>query len=137
LLERAENLGVQRLVRDLNRLYRRLAALHELDFAPEGFAWIDCHDADHSVLSFRRMARDGALAIVVLNFTPVPREGYRIGVPRDGAYREVLNSDSRYYGGSDIGNAGTVHAEALPWMGLAFSLVLTLPPLAGLVLAPA
>jgi 1,4-alpha-glucan branching enzyme len=126
--------GVHACAADLNRLYRDLPALHELDFEPGGFQWIDCHDADHSVLCFLRRARDGAFAVVALNFTPVPREGYRIGVPAMGLYREVFNSDSRFYRGSDIGNGEGVHAERLEWMGFPCSLVLTLPPLAAVIL---
>jgi 1,4-alpha-glucan branching enzyme len=126
--------GVRRLFRDLNRLCRDRAALHELDFEPEGFRWIDCHDADNSILAYRRRARDGSEALVVLNFTPVVRRGYRIGAPQPGTYREVLNSDSRHYGGSDVGNGGGVRARERPWMDLPCSLELTLPPLAGLVL---
>jgi 1,4-alpha-glucan branching enzyme len=137
LAERPEHRGLRLLARDLNFAYRDLPALHDLDFAQEGFAWIDCHDAENSVLGYRRMARDGSFVVVALNFTPVPRHGYRIGVPQGGAYRELLNSDSRHYGGSDMGNAGAVHAEPIPWMGLPHSLGLTLPPLAGIVLAPA
>ena len=128
------HVGVHRITRDLNRLHRELPALHDQDFVQEGFAWIDCHDADHSTLSFLRRARDGSMAVVVLNFTPVPRREYRIGLPTGGRYVEVLNSDSAYYGGSNVGNAGGVQAEALPWMGLAFSAAITLPPLAGIVL---
>jgi 1,4-alpha-glucan branching enzyme len=128
--------GVQRMLRDLNRLYARLPMLHELDFSQDGFAWIDCHDADHSTLSFLRRARDGRVAVVVLNFTPVPRAGYRIGLPVAGRYAEVFNSDSAHYGGSNQGNGGGVQAETLPWMGLPFSAAITLPPLAGIVLLP-
>ena len=97
---------------------------------------IDCHDADHSTISFVRRARNGSFAVVVLNFTPVPRNDYRIGVPSGGRYREVLNSDSAHYGGSNAGNAGGIEAQALPWMGLGFSAAITLPPLAALVLEP-
>jgi 1,4-alpha-glucan branching enzyme len=136
LLARAEHRGVQRLVQDLNRLYREHAALHELDFEQAGFRWIDCHDADNSVVSFARTARNGSFLVVALNFTPVPRHEYRIGVPRAGIYRELFNSDSRHYGGSELGNASTTSATAEPYMGLPASLVLTLPPLAGLILAP-
>jgi len=128
--------GVQRLARDLNRLHREVPALHELDFSQEGFAWIDCHDADHSTLSFLRRARDGSCVVVVLNFTPVPREHYRIGLPGGGRYVEILNSDSGYYGGSNAGNAGGVHAEPLPWMGLSHSAAITLPPLGESCCAP-
>jgi 1,4-alpha-glucan branching enzyme len=128
--------GVQRLVRDLNRLHREVPALHELDFVPEGFSWIDCHDADHSTISFIRRARDGSYVVVVLNFTPVKRDNYRIGLPAAGRYVEALNSDSAHYWGSNAGNAGGIEAEALPWMGLGFSAAITLPPLAALVLMP-
>jgi 1,4-alpha-glucan branching enzyme len=128
--------GHQRLAGDLNRLYRERKALHELDHEQAGFAWIDCHDAEQSVLAYLRNARDGSSVVVVLNFTPVPRLGYRIGVPGPGYYRELLNSDSRLYGGSDLGNRGGVDAEALAHGAFQWSLALTLPPLAGIVLAP-
>ena len=129
--------GIQRCARDLNHLYRDLPALHELDFEGSGFAWIDCHDADQSAISYLRRARDGGFAIVVLNFTPIPRTGYRIGVPQGGAYREAFNSDSRHYGGSDLGNGPGLEAQDRPWMGLPQSLVMTLPPLAAVILVPA
>jgi 1,4-alpha-glucan branching enzyme len=135
LLQYPPHAGQQRLARDLNRLYRECRALHELDHAQEGFAWIDCHDADHSVLSYRRVARDGSFVVVVLNFTPVPRAGYRVGVPGPGFYREILNSDSRHYDGTDLGNRGGVAAEPVAHLGSPWSLALALPPLAGLVLA--
>jgi 1,4-alpha-glucan branching enzyme len=137
LLQWPGHQGMQHLVRDLNRLYRARPALHELDFSPAGFEWIDCHDADQSVISWLRKARDGSFVAIVLNLTPVPREHYRIGVPAAGAYQELLNSDSRHYGGSDMGNRGTLFAEERPWMGRPASLALTLPPLAGIFLAPA
>jgi len=133
LLERREHLGVQALVRELNRLYRALPALHDLDFEYQGFTWIDCHDASQSVLSYLRTARDGNLVVVALNFTPVPRRDYRIGAPQPGFYREILNSDSEYYGGSNLGNAGGIAAEPVPWMGREHSIALTLPPLAGII----
>ncbi|MDW8468583.1 MAG: 1,4-alpha-glucan branching protein GlgB [Burkholderiales bacterium] len=129
--------GVRLCFRDLQRLYASEPALHELDFDPQGFAWIDCHDSDNSVLSFVRRARSGACLVVVLNFTPVPRTGYRIGVPRAGFWRERLNTDSAYYGGSNVGNGGTLFAEPAPYMGQPATLALTLPPLAALILAPA
>jgi 1,4-alpha-glucan branching enzyme len=128
--------GLRRLVRDLNRLYRDVPPLHELDFAPEGFEWVDCHDADQSALAFLRHARNGAVALVAFNFTPVVRDGYRIGVPSGGDYREICNTDSRYYGGSDVGNAGRLRATAMPAMGFPYSIELTLPPLAALFLRP-
>jgi 1,4-alpha-glucan branching enzyme len=134
LLEIDWHAGVQRLARDLHRLYREIPALHELDFEQEGFRWIDCHDADQSVLSFLRRDRRGSAVIVVLSFTPVPRENYRIGVPGPAVWREIFNSDSAYYGGSNMGNGAGLITEAQPWMGFDHSLVLTLPPLAGVIL---
>jgi len=126
--------GVRQLVKDLNGLYRSAPALYRHEFDWEGIEWIDCHDADQSVLSFLRKDGDEFL-VVVLNFTPVPRHGYRIGVPAAGLYRERLNSDSAYYGGSNLGNgAGPLAAEPTPWMGRPHSLALTLPPLAAIVL---
>ena len=134
LLARPEHRGVQQLARDLNRLYRDMGALHELDFDHQGFSWIDCHDADQSVISFLRRDRRGACAIIVLNFTPVPRRAYRIGVPAAGRYREIFNSDSRYYGGSDVGNSDGLEAVPGAWMDQPAQLELALPPLAGLIL---
>ncbi len=128
--------GLQRLVADVNRLYRERPELHRLDFDPEGFTWIDCHDTDNSVISYLRRDDQGRHLLVVLNFTPVPRHGYRIGVPHHGSYRELLNSDSAYYGGSNLGNGGAIASEDLPWMGQPHSLVLILPPLGALILAP-
>jgi 1,4-alpha-glucan branching enzyme len=128
---------VKALVRDLNRLYVGEAALHELDFSPEGFQWIDCHDADQSVVAWLRRGRDGRHAVVVLNFTPVPRHDYRLGVPLAQDYLERMNTDSAHYGGSDLGNGGRVTAQATAWMGFPASVSLTLPPLAALVLLPA
>ena len=124
--------GVRTLVRDLNRLYREHPALHSHDFEWQGFDWIDCHDAPQSVLSFVRRGGDREL-VVLCNFTPVPRVDYRVGVPSGGAYREILNSDSEFYGGSNLGNAPVVLAEPTPWMGREFSLSLSLPPLGLLI----
>jgi 1,4-alpha-glucan branching enzyme len=139
LLADPDHRGVQRLVRDLNRLHRTLGSLHRRDCEDDGFRWIDCSDDAQSVLAWRRMGDDPRECVVVAcNFTPVPRAGYRIGVPRPGRYREVLNSDARDYGGSGMGNGGGVFADELPWHGLPCSLALTLPPLAALILlAPA
>jgi 1,4-alpha-glucan branching enzyme len=137
LLQWPQHQGMKDLVRDLNRLYTELPALHDQDFSGDGFSWIDCHDADQSVISWLRQARDGSFVVVVLNLTPVPRKGYRIGVPATGSYRELLNSDSRYYGGSDLGNDSVLAAASQSWMGRPASLVLTLPPLAGMVLVRA
>jgi len=127
--------GVQRLVIDLNRLYKSERALHEVDFDWHGFEWVDCNDADSSVLSFIRRARDpNDFVVVVANFTPVLREGYRLGVPELGYYRELLNTDAAVYGGSNSGNAGGQMAEPVPWMGRPCSLNLRLPPLGALFL---
>ena len=129
--------GVQLLVRDLNHLYREVPALHELDCEAEGFAWIDCNDAEASVISYLRHATNPQEFVVILcNFTPVARAGYRIGVPHAGEYREILNTDSAFYGGGDVGNAGGIRSEVVAAHGYAQSLLLTLPPLATLVLAP-
>jgi 1,4-alpha-glucan branching enzyme len=126
--------GVQMVVRDLNRLYREVPALHALDAEPAGFQWIDASDADQSTICYIRRSEDPeTLAVILCNFTPVPRYGYRIGAPRGGFYRERFNSDAVEYGGSGIGNAGGVRAEPHPSHGHAQSLVLTLPPLATLI----
>jgi 1,4-alpha-glucan branching enzyme len=126
---------LQAYMRDLNRVYRSEPALHEVDFEPGGFEWIDLHDTDQGVVSFLRRARDpGDFVVFVLNFTPVPRFGYRVGVPEGGYYREILNSDSEAYWGSNLGNAGGVESEDLPWHGRTHSVDLTLPPLAMLAL---
>jgi 1,4-alpha-glucan branching enzyme len=125
--------GMKTLVGDLNRLYQSHGALHHYDFEPRGFEWIDCHDAPQSVLSYIRKDEKSFL-VVILNLTPVPRTNYRIGVPEAGVYAELLNSDSKYYGGSNMGNVA-LEAEAREWMGRPYSINLTLPPLAGLVLA--
>ncbi len=125
--------GVQRLVRDLNNLYRESRPLHHFDFDPSGFEWLDCHDTEQSVLSFLRKDENG-FVVVALNFTPVIRKQYRLGVPEPGPYGEIFNSDSEHYGGSNVGNSGQVDAESIPWMGKPHSISLTLPPLAGIVL---
>ncbi|HEX7416523.1 MAG TPA: 1,4-alpha-glucan branching protein GlgB [Steroidobacteraceae bacterium] len=132
----AGHAGVQRVVCDLNRLYASAAPLHRYEFEPQGFRWIDCEDRARSVISYLRTAGEEAL-VVVLNFTPVPRYAYRIGVPQLGEYREIFNSDSEYYGGSNVGNLASVQARAEPYMGFPCSIDLTLPPLAGIVLAVA
>ena len=134
LLEHEVHRGVQACVRDLNHGYRNIPALYELDFSAEGFHWIDCHDSEQSTLSYVRRARDGSFVVVALNFTPVPRTHYRLGVPQLGRYREIFNSDSSYYGGSNLGNGTEIHAEAHHWMGFPVSIQLTLPPLAGVIL---
>jgi 1,4-alpha-glucan branching enzyme len=136
LLDYPAHAGVQHWVRDLNRFYRAEPALHEFDCEPAGFEWIDCGDADSSVLSLLRKGKStSTLVLAVCNLTPVPRPGYRIGAPRGGFWREVLNSDAKEYGGSGIGNGGGVQAEAVAQHGRPFSLTLTLPPLSVLFLA--
>jgi 1,4-alpha-glucan branching enzyme len=129
--------GLQRLVRDLNHLYGAHPALHQMDFDPAGFQWIDCNDWEASAIAFLRRARDPEdFLVFVCNFTPVTRHGYRIGVPRGGMYRELLNTDAEIYGGSNAGNAGRVLAQPAPHHGQPHSLSLILPPLAVLVLQP-
>ena len=136
--ERPFHRGVQALVRDLNHSYRANAPMHELDCESGGFAWIDCHDSDASVLAFvRRARRNEDFILAVCNFTPVVREQYRIGVPAPGTYRELLNTDSEFYGGGNVGNSGTLTTDSQPAHGFAQSLRLTLPPLATLLLSSA
>ncbi len=128
--------GIQRLVRDLNALYRRLPALHELDCSSDGFQWVDCHDNEQSTLTYLRRSSRGEIALIVCNFTPVPRKGFRVGVPKAGLWKELMNTDSIHYGGSNLGNSGAVLSEPSPSHGFQHSLVLTLPPLAVLILTP-
>jgi 1,4-alpha-glucan branching enzyme len=138
LLDDPMHEGVRRLVRDLNHLYRGVTALHQQDCEPAGFEWIDCTDWEKSIICFLRKGRTpGDIAVVVCNLTPEVRKGYRVGVPRDGLYAERLNTDAAMYGGSNVGNAGAVMADAIPCHGRPFSLLLTLPPLATLILLPA
>ena len=128
---------LQKYVRDLNHLYSSEAALFEVDFQHEGFDWLDFRDAENSVVAFIRYASDRAdYLVVVCNFTPVPRFGYRIGVPEKCYFREILNSDSREYWGSNLGNAGGVTSEDIPWGGKPCSVNITLPPLAVLYFKP-
>jgi len=129
--------GVQRLVRDLNRLYRSEPAMHELDCDPAGFEWIDASDSEGGVFAFlRHSSHRETPMLIVCHFTPVVRRDYRIGVPKAGAWVERLNSDAEAYGGSGVGNSGLVEAEATPSHGRPASLTLTLPPLSILVLQP-
>ena len=129
--------GVRQLVHDLNWLYRGKPALHERDCEPDGFSWIDCNDSDASVIAYTRRGGDPhEFVVVVCNFTPVVRRGYKIGVPRAGRYREILNTDSNHYGGTDVGNAGGVWTQDQPSHGMTASLLLDLPPLGVLVLEP-
>ncbi len=135
LLEDPFHKGLQSLVRDLNRIYRSTPALHERDCEAKGFEWLVADDRDNSVIAWARWGdKEDALAVVVSNFTPIPREAYRIGVPLPGFYREALNTDADIYGGSNVGNLGGVAAESTPSHGKPCSVTLTLPPLATLVL---
>lgn len=137
LLEYDRHRGLQRYVADLNRLYASQPAFHQVDYDWTGFQWIDLHDSDHSTLTYFRRAKDPSdIVVCALNLTPVPREAYRMGVPTAGYYRELLNSDSEMYGGSNMGNAGGVQAESMPWHGQPFSVVITLPPLAAVFFKP-
>ncbi|OGU66480.1 MAG: 1,4-alpha-glucan branching enzyme [Ignavibacteria bacterium RIFCSPLOWO2_02_FULL_55_14] len=137
VLQYAVHSGMQKCVDDLNRLHRSEPSLHEVDFSYHGFEWIDFHDAANSVISFIRWSAEHLEHVVVVcNFTPVPRHGYRIGVPKAVQYVEILNTDSSLYGGSNVGNAGIVRTEATPAHGRPQSLVLTLPPVAVLYLKP-
>ena len=133
LLEHPMQQGVQLACRDLNTLYRAHPALYDLDFEGAGFDWIDCHDSQQSIISYIRRARDGSFVIIVLNFTPELREGYRIGVPQAGHYRELFNSDAQCYGGSNQGNGLGLDTENMPWMNLKQSLLMTIPPLGAVI----
>ncbi|MCP5014006.1 MAG: 1,4-alpha-glucan branching protein GlgB [Ketobacter sp.] len=133
LLEHEWQRGVQSVVRDLNRLYQTLPALHRYDFEGKGFEWVDCHDSSQSVISYMRKSEAGCV-LVVLNFTPVVREHYRIGVPDLVQYREIFNSDSMFYGGSNVSNGTHIAAENIAHMNQSFSVSLTLPPLGGIIL---
>jgi 1,4-alpha-glucan branching enzyme len=137
LLEQPGHAGIQALVRDLNRLYRSEPALYELDSDPTGFWWLEPNDADANVLAFARQSNDSRRVVVfVANLSPVVRSDYRLGLPRSGPWREALNTDSSFYGGSDVGNLGGVQPEPIPWHNQAFSAQVTLPPLAAVWLVP-
>lgn len=138
LLQYKPHQNLQRFVKDLNRFYKSEPSLYEVDFNYSGFEWIDFHDADQSIISFiRRAKRDDDFLVFICNFTPVPRYNYRLGVPRAGFYKEILNSDSSEYWGSNIGNSGGVLAEEILWHGRPYSINITLPPLAVVVFKPA
>jgi 1,4-alpha-glucan branching enzyme len=127
--------ALRQWVQDLNHTYQRERSLHEVDFDGSGFRWIDCQDNENSVVSMIRRARDPQdFTVMIANFTPVPRPAYRVGVPEWGWYREVLNSDSERYGGSNLGNGGGVHTEPVPAHGFDQSIALTVPPLGFLLL---
>jgi 1,4-alpha-glucan branching enzyme len=125
--------GLYRLMNDLNKTYSRELALYQVEFDWQGFEWINADDGDMSVVTFLRRARDhNDFMVVACNLTPVIRENYRVGVPEAGFYREIMNSDSAYYEGTDVGNNGGLNAEPIPWDNRPYSLNMKLPPLAGL-----
>jgi 1,4-alpha-glucan branching enzyme len=136
LLDNPMHAGVQRLMRDLNHLYKETPALYQQDFVPEGFEWIEHNDVERSVISFIRHGLDHkTYMVVVTNFTPVAQKGYRLGVPQSGSYRERLNTDSAYYGGSNVGTPlGIATAQPIAWHGKSHSVLLDLPPLATVML---
>jgi 1,4-alpha-glucan branching enzyme len=138
-LEHPAAQGIGRFLTELHRIYRENPALHVLDDSPEGFEWVDANDSEQCTLSFLRKssagsAGPGSSVLAVFNFTPVPRHNYRLGVPRDGVWQELLNSDAREFGGSGQGNLGGVTATPIPAHGRPLSLNLTLPPLGALLL---
>jgi 1,4-alpha-glucan branching enzyme len=129
LLDFQEHAGLRRLIQHINWLYKSEPALWELDDTYEGFEWIDFHDADNCVVAFMRKARTAPPLVFVINATPMIRENYRLGVPGEGFYQEVLNTDAESYGGSNVGNYGGLHAEPVAWQGQSHSIALRLPPL--------
>ena len=125
--------GMKTLVSDLNKLYTETPALYRYEFEPQGFEWLDCNDREQSILSYIRKD-DAEYVISIFNFTPVPRENYRIGVPELGHYKVLLNSDSEFYGGGNIGNDAELIAQDVPWSDKPYSIEISLPPLAGVIL---
>jgi 1,4-alpha-glucan branching enzyme len=137
LLESPDHAGIQNLVRDLNRLYKEEPALWEIDSDPSGFWWLEPNDADSNVLAFARASLDGERVVVfAANLSPVPRTGYRLGLPRATRWKEALNTDSKFYGGSDMGNMGGLEPEPIPWHNQPVSALITLPPLAAVWFIP-
>jgi 1,4-alpha-glucan branching enzyme len=133
LLDYEPHRGLQTLVKDLNHLYTSVPSLYQRNFRSDGFEWIDCHDSTQSIVSYIRKS-DHEFTVVILNFTPVTRSSYRIGVPVAGTYHEILNSDSSFYGGSNWGNSNPIYSQPIPWMGHEQSLEINLPPLGALIL---
>jgi 1,4-alpha-glucan branching enzyme len=132
LLDLPKHDGLRRLVQHLNYIYKSEPALWQQDDSYDGFEWIDFHDADNSVVSFVRKSREGEMIVFIVNATPVVRHNYRLGVPRPGFYREIINTDAETYGGSNVGNLGGVRSEGVHWMGREQSILIQLPPLATL-----
>ena len=129
LLDLPKHDGLRRLVQHLNFIYKSEPALWQQDDSYDGFEWIDFHDADNSVVSFVRKSHEGEMIVFIVNATPIVRHNYRLGVPRPGFYREVINTDAETYGGSNVGNLGGVQSEAVNWMGREQSILIQLPPL--------
>jgi len=137
LLEHASHRQTMQFLADLTHLYRVEGALHEVDHTWEGFQWIDFSDADQSIISFVRRGKDPKDELVIVcNFTPVPRMGYRVGLPQAGGYAEIFNSDWSQYGGSGIDNGDGIQAQAQPWQSCDYSAPVNLPPLAAVILKP-
>jgi 1,4-alpha-glucan branching enzyme len=137
LLQWESHRGLKKMVSDLNRLYRSQPSLYEVDFHWQGFEWIDCMSRDNSVVAYTRHAKESRdFVVVTCNFTPVVRKGYRIGVPREGRFQEIFNSDSQYYGGSNVGNVASIEAEKFEAQGRPFSININLPPLAAVIFKP-
>ena len=135
LLQYDSHAGMQRLVRDLNAMLRGFGALHDIDFSWEGFEWIDLNDWENStLLTLRKGKHPDDLIVCGYNFTPVPRQGYRVGLPKPGIYEEVLNTDAAIYGGSGVGNPRFIRAEQIEWQGRGWSVPVTLPPLGAIYL---
>jgi 1,4-alpha-glucan branching enzyme len=132
LLETPDHRGVFQLIRDLNRVYRESPALWSQDTVPAGFEWIDANDASDNTFSFLRFGSDGSVVACVANFSGVPLDGYRIGLPRGGQWRELVNTDSEVYSGGGVGNMGGVTAVPSPWHGRPYSATLRVPPLGAL-----
>jgi len=136
LLDNADHRGVHTMMRDMNRVYRETPALFTLDNDGSGFEWIDANDSSNNVFSFLRRGNDGSLLVCVSNFAAVPHEGYKLGMPANGSWREVLNTDAEGYSGSGVGNLGRVSADGEPWHGQPASTTLTIPPLATVWFTP-
>jgi 1,4-alpha-glucan branching enzyme len=137
LLEEANHRGLQKLVSDLNHIYQSHSELYFSDFETDGFTWLDCDDRENSLLSFMRTdKRTNEFVIVICNFTPIVRAKHRVGVPNPGRYSELINSDSEYYGGSNVGNGLGLNSDPIPCNDQPHSVEITLPPLAGLILKP-
>jgi 1,4-alpha-glucan branching enzyme len=136
LLDNADHRGVQKCLADLNRAYRDTPALWSRDNEPAGFEWIDADDSQGNTFSWLRWGHDGAVVASLVNFSGGPHEGYRVGLPFGGTWRELVNTDAEVYGGSGVGNQGAVFAEEIPWHGLPYSALVRVPPLGALWLAP-